>query len=258
MEGALPNGGIVLVLWGYSDESGTDGQLHHTVISGFVAPLSEWASFREEWSRGLASDSVGHFHYIDCNNRSKGYADWNKNQSLPHLDKMAEILARQKVVAISVAHSGDYVEVLSRFPDWQTRFPSAYSLCFELLINQLRTQIYTVHNFELAIIMSEQNQFSPRALEVYQSYKGAGLWPEIVHLGYASPLVASPLQAADMLAYETRRFCWKEDEDYWKSQPFLKRWLDPKLRHLHPTYDTRMDDAGLEEFFSQEKGALLN
>lgn len=254
-----PDGGALVVLWAYFDESGTDGALGHTVISGFLAPISIWVDFKREWRAALDSDNVQTFHYIDCNNRKRGsYRGWKYHeQSIPHLHKMAEVLTSYPLIAISVGHSGDFDAVMKRHPGWEVRFPTPYSLCFEMMIQLLRTDIAPIEGLPVAIIMSDQAQFEPRAQEIYKHYKHAGLWPEIAHLGYSDPRVVLPLQAADMLAFETRRFCWKEQEDYWKEQPLLSRWLNLTYRWQRATYSVAFDDDGLDFFLSQEEGQYL-
>ena len=257
--GAFPSlitGGRIAVLWGYFDESGTDGQLGVTAISGFAAPLNIWSQLEHRWQAALREDGISCFHNVQCRNRSGEYKEWDISRSAKHLEKMAEILTDSRLVAISAVHSGDFKSVSKMHPETSIRFPTAYSLCFELAVEAL-LKACRDRNENIAVVMSDQLQFKSRVVEVYDHFKFNGHWQNIEGLSFSDPKSLAPLQAADMFAYETRRYTWKSDLDYWKQQPFLSRWLPLVHSGDRIVYDIAINDEGLNGILAQKTTSFL-
>ena len=222
---------VIAVLFAYFDESGTDCLLGHTVISGFVGSSQAWGTIQGPWREELARVGAWPFHCVECVWRNKAYSHFkDRQQSLDHLNAMAAIVAPHDVIPVAASFSGNWEQAVAKHEDdFGTRFPSAYSFCFEAVVEQLNRYSERFWNSEpIAMIFSEQDQYSSRAIEVYAHFKHNGEWQNIIHCGYADPRSVVPLQVADMISWETRRYLWKreEDPDAWVGMPLLNRLIE--------------------------------
>lgn len=261
-EGILPFAArhkVIALLFGYFDESGTDGLHGHTVISGFVGTVASWRSLVAPWRAELERVGVPYFHYVDAKGHNKKYKHFAAGEWLPHVTTMAKIICGLDLKAVSAAFSGDWNSCVAGDEEWQARFPSAYHFCFELMIEKIRKASDEHWGGEpVAIIMSRQNEFAERALKVWDFFKYNAAWQQIAHVGYNDPHQLTQLQAADALAYETRRGLWKDSDDHWLNELPLTSRLIAKHDALGGViFDNGYKAAGLKELMARPKGPYL-
>ncbi len=220
--------GMLAMLWGYFDESGMNNQRDSTVVAGFFGPMQCWSDLQREWKRELSRVGVNAFHYTECRGRNHAYKNFDKHRQQSHLENLAEIISNSGLAYVSALFQGDYGKVLSEFPNAKIRFPHPYSICFELLVQDLISASRRATNPEsIVLIFEEQGQFQKRALETYNLFKFNNLWPEIVSVIYSSSKSAIGLQVADMLAWEVGRYLFRSPTKSNQNDfPLIKRLLN--------------------------------
>ncbi|WP_267434089.1 hypothetical protein [Sphingomonas sp. GM_Shp_1] len=145
----------------YFDESGIDGAHDITLIAGFVARLQDWPKIVATWKAQLQADRVPFFHYIDCKNQTGPYKGWNWHKDcLPHLRRMANILTTSPIGGVSAASLGNWKESTRRRSDLQVRFPSAYSFCFEMMMQKIRQEMNFHGQPDITMIFADQRQYN--------------------------------------------------------------------------------------------------
>lgn len=227
ISGILPFGsapGPVAMLFAYFDESFAEGDPGHAVIAGFVGLPEAWGQVQSAWNAELERVGIQWFHYVECNGLRGQYKGWGREKRDAHLAVLSSIIADNDVIPVSAGFSGDWKKVISDFPPpMASRFPHAYNLCFELLMPDLIEQInHRWPSDRSVLIMADQQQFAARVVEIYSTFKFNGWWPEIFHLGFSDPRSVVPLQAADMMAFEVRRYLWNKDSSEF---PLMARLL---------------------------------
>lgn len=226
----------------YFDESGIDGSTDTTLISGFVGNLEDWPRVNSAWRNQLEVDGVPQFHYKDCVDQRKQYLGWDWHRDCqPHLDRLAKIIHVAPVAGISAGFIGDWRSAVADRSDLAERFPSAYAFCFEALIRKIRLEMHNHGQPDIILVMSRQNEYQRRALEVWEWHRERGYWPEIKDITYAEPRSVVGLQMADMLAYETHRHLFKKG-DVWRDLPLLSQ-----LVAKHEVDGRTLYDAGYDE-----------
>lgn len=227
----------------YFDESGIDGSTGITLISGFVGNLDDWPRLNANWRNQLAADGLEHFHYKDCVDRKKQYAGWAGFEDCsPHLQRMAKIIHVAPVAGISAGFLGNWGSAISQRPDLAERFPSAYSFCFEAVIRKIRLEMHEHGQPEIILVMSRQNVYQRRALDVWNWHRARGHWNEIKDVTYAEPRTVPGLEMADMLAYETHRHLFKKGEA-WRDLPLLSQLVAKQEQVGRTLYDVGYDEA---------------
>jgi hypothetical protein len=247
-EGILPpdaKAKVVALLFGYFDESGTDGQHGFTVITGFVGPVVEWSRLVEHWDIRLDLDNIDTFHCVECAGRNGEYRGWDKEtQCKPHLERLSDIIVQHGVAAINAGFIGNYPALIKTLPaEFVARYPTAYSLCFELLVARLRQAAERWTQEPITLIFARQDQFQGLALERWNAARELNLWPEIAHVGYSEPERIHQLQAADMLAWETRRYIWdKTPPEGIDELPLLSKLVAKEKEMGGTLYESSMDE----------------
>lgn len=207
----------------YFDESGIDGAHGITLIAGVVARLEDWPRIVAAWRDQLATDGVATFHYYECKNQTGGYRGWDWfGDCVPHLERLAGIIALHPIGGVSAAFLGDWTTAVADRPDLQERFPSAYSFCFEMMVKKLRDEMHHHGQPDVVMVFARQREYQRRAIEVWHWHRARQAWPEIRDVRYAEPSDVPGLQMADMLAWETRRHLFKGGDE-WRSLPLLRR-----------------------------------
>ncbi len=243
----------------YFDESGIDGAHDIVLIAGFIARIEEWPEINRLWKAQLEADRIPKFHYIDCKNQTGPYKGWDwYKDCVPHLTRLADILVESSVSGIVATCLGDWKNSVKGRPDLQERFPSAYSLCFDIMLQKIRTQMKAHKQSGVAMIFAEQKQYQRRALDVWHWRRKHESWSEISLIRYAKPSDVVALQMADMLAWETRRHFHKRGQQL-RSLPLLSRLIQKQAETGIGLYEVAYSGDGLsdvrratEEFLRRE------
>jgi hypothetical protein len=200
---------IVAMIFGYFDESGTDLLHPHTAIGGFFGPIDDWLATMALWKEELRRVHVRPFHRVECKGRNGPYRGWTAEESAEHIQTLAEIAAASALHTTSASFNGDWSKVATT-PELRLRYPHPYHMCFELLIENIisETEKYYGAGNQIVVVLEEQNQFSTRALQIYNIFKYNGRWPEICHFSYGDKANVPYLQLADLFVWEVRRYFW--------------------------------------------------
>lgn len=228
MIGPAGESSLVAMLFGYFDESGTDGTSPHTAIAGFFGPLSDWCAIMGEWGAEIDREGVRPFHRAECKARRGPYWNWAEDRAIKHIDRLSGIAASSPLIPVSATFTGDWACVADT-PELKVRFPHAYHLCFELLIANILDQArnhYPGDN-SIMLVFERQDQFSSRAQQIYDTFKFNGRWEQVRHFSYGDKKDVPYLQIADLFAWEIRRYFWAQakadvnDRDF----PLIRRLM---------------------------------
>lgn len=194
------------MLLGYLDESNTHADAPHVVVGGFVGGIREWGALQGSWRAELERVGVPWFHCVDCRGRNKEYHRFTRDDSERHLERLAAIVGNTNLQHFAAVYRGNWKSLMADHQKLERRYQHPYQVCLELVVEDILECIRINWPGErLALVLSQQDQFTPEAQRVFRLFKHNGLWPEIASLTVADPRDVIPLQVADMLAYEVHR-----------------------------------------------------
>jgi hypothetical protein len=208
----------VAVLHAYFDESGTHAQHRDpvTFVAGFVGTSRQWRNVRRAWTTAMKGET---FHYKEF--RMEGEL----------LAELTEILASSGLQVVSAGFTGNWERAISAGPDWKRRFPSCYSMVFEMSVEQMNRWCRQLWGGEpIAITFSRQLEYGKRAEEIWRTFRGNGEWRNLVSFAYGDPEVFPQLQAADMIAHETYQCLKVGNDEVWQKWPLVRRLLVDGVR----------------------------
>ncbi|MFZ3340961.1 MAG: DUF3800 domain-containing protein [Terriglobales bacterium] len=250
------------MLQAFVDDSGSDRQGPVYLLAGYVSSISSWEKFSVLWRKVLDEEpSIEYFKMREAESRKCQFEGWSEGE----VD--AKIAA---LIPVIVDHATNRIECIF----WQEHYDSAikwflgemrrkmhplefkkikdlfedpYFLAFDLIMSDYGNRLAAEQSEEIVdFIFDVQVGQGPRAVEWWQGMKELGMvaaydkyFPnEPVH---RDDKLFSPLQAADMIAWQTRRrldefntrnvtAARKEYDMLNKTPLFMNRWNEERLR----------------------------
>lgn len=203
-------------VWGYYDAGGThenrDKRGRHAptiAVAGYLLTAAQAYEFDRLWMKRLKQDRLPYFHmteFITNRHAFQKCAKWSKEQRQGFLDDLVSIIANNVSFGIGMAlHRADWKTFLAEEPHMPVALGQPYAFCafrcFEsgadwLKKNKLKGTINYI--FERGDTHYDQvdatHAFIHRHERLKQRYRLGSLTAE--------PVDHSPLQAADLLAWE--------------------------------------------------------
>jgi len=113
-------------------------------------------------------------------------------------------------------------------PELAERYPSAYSFCFETLMEMLHSHaMKELGGQRIVPVFADQQQYGTRALEMDSIFQETGSWPYMEPVRFDKPSSRRALQMADMVLYEIYQYLSRGSRDEWQNWSYLCRfWGD--------------------------------
>lgn len=222
---------ILLVLSAYFDESGHSASSRIVSMAGWLAPPNIWDSLSVDWKSVLDDPEfrVSVFHMTDFENQwgefDSGWSDNNKRHSF--LGKLVEVIKRHDLCGIgSVILMSEY-EISQELKE--ERASDAYFLNFQMCSSDSVQIVARKFNAErVSFVFATQQEYVGRLPALYQKVQSWSNTERFGPIAYDTPQKMVPLQAADLIAYETFKFF--ENGIYNPDIP--KRWPYSQLEPL--------------------------
>jgi uncharacterized protein DUF3800 len=219
----------VAAMTAYFDESGTHKGSPVIIVAGCLSTNEQWAKFSEEWRAVLKRYGLDYFRMSQFENRKgpfKSLTDSDRHRLLEQLIGFIKIRQRIGIgIKLKVA---DYYEVGRDFPFLFHKQP--YAFCAMQCQIQLRLWAErNQHNEPIAYVYESGADYTGQILSAYDfARKIAPQLGDALRLGslsFGSKYDLLPLQAADVLAYET----YKDVSNWLAGSPRPLRWPLMKL-----------------------------
>jgi hypothetical protein len=192
-----------MTLYAYVDETGISGSPTATIVGGLIGPADEWLKIEEPWRARVAGDGISCFHATKCRGGHDEYHPWRPDWARMdrHYTDLANIAGKAALRPVSGSVLFADWERLDA-PNLKSRFLSPYGFCFEICLFHAQ-EIARERNEDLLVIYALNEQYKDRAAEVAAIYvKNQEHFPLIKSCAPGRPQEVTPLQAADMAAYE--------------------------------------------------------
>ncbi len=197
------------MLIAYFDESGSKDTPVLT-MAGYLSDERRWRRFEREWFKSLKEYGAKYLHmreYTQSRGEFDGWPEWKRKAFLKKLIWVIKSMVLFRVGA--VVPCADYLETVGAEDPKDTR-RSPFWLCFLSCLSAVLAYCKKHHiNDEVALVFDENSESREHALGFYSAIKEM---PEIENRGQLSSLSfaddkkITPLQAADLLAYELNKY----------------------------------------------------
>jgi hypothetical protein len=202
-----------MVLTFHADES---YDAHGFIFAGWLGEQTEWERPEHQWSRRIEfecrnSRPLNRFHATDCDALGGEYKGWTKEQAQQHVTKLVNIIKRRSFAI--VAAGVDLKALVDTFPgDKKDPIAAAYDLSVREVMIQIARGIRRSSKPDAKItIVFHHSRYNGVVERAFDKLKNDPDW------GHGSMFVGRtpmcwqdcvPLQAADLLAFDTRRMLY--------------------------------------------------
>jgi len=239
----------------YADESGTHDEhgiqpgSEVTVIAGYIADKASWDRLTRQWKTALREYEIeGAFHVSSYWRNEEPYKHWSDAKKKKCLARFIRIARDNTWFAIGgMVPTKDYDQILApEFDDknlGKLNFVHPYHFCFQMLFvrmmeylkNEIDQRFPRRPGFKerVAFVFDRQEQFESLATRGFNLIKTI-IDPEdrFASIIYGPKEIYIPLQAADLLAFYTRRILTHQNQG--------RPWQDPFERMLEERHNLMM------------------
>jgi hypothetical protein len=195
------------VLHAFFDDSGKESQADHRFVclAGYLGHDQHWWGFAQHWRHLLMRHGVREVHMKEWEaTRRKNH--WAKPYSNRILGEFIEAIKGAQLIGFGVAVDADAWRKLPQ--EHRRRFGDAQEFCFSRIMRCVIDRIDIAGEREpLEIVFDQDFEYSSRRLNILKHlYKqDPRLAARISSIAFSDSRAHSQLQAADILAWETRR-----------------------------------------------------
>jgi len=231
-----PTGRLILVLLrGYFDDSKGEGEDAYLSLAGYIAPVATWNAFESKWQEALKRAGLPWLHLKEFASPTGIYANWYNGQR--EHEKIACFQSLIKVIhECQLSPIGAIIRIkdVERFNQEFRLILDSYTLALYFCLLEL-SLIYPSEELELIldrvpsghskIALAKQyinsDQYYPAARTTMSRWNIAPLPKPQTFRN------TPPIQAADFVAWETRKSATRRDEWFTTVKPHLPpdEWL---------------------------------
>jgi hypothetical protein len=241
------------VIHGFFDDSGQESDTGNRIVcmAGYLAIDQVWEAFSAAWGHALLQYGISWLHMKDFMSDQGEYAKWDWPAKLKMLETFTNIIKLSHLIGFGVVLDADAWRDVPR----EVREVSAQEFCFIRIIKAViaRMKIARPRDF-VAVHFDCDKTFAPARFQRF-------LWardkePEgryyLQTFCISEPRQFLPLQAADLLAWETRKHLIRTIAGH-DARPEFKLLLQTPVLSGTEYESEVWDKAKIDEFFKGYK-----
>lgn len=199
---------FLIVLDAYFDDSGTHDGSPVVSVAGYLGLPAKWVSFETEWKLAMSEFGLNHFGMADYSNRAKPYCYWTEEERYARLERLMKISNAYALGSVGIAvPTESFNRVMSEKAKRISGGPYglAATACFlrvANLVKSLSSEAWVAYIFESG------TRGAGEVLKVFQENERDESQKHelrLLSLRFENKRQFVPLQAADIVAYETYR-----------------------------------------------------
>jgi hypothetical protein len=223
------------MLLAFFDDSGTHGDSAVMAMGGLLGTVRQWEFFAPKWQGLLDSPVPGkprlaQFHLYPCRRGQGDFIDYSLAERDFLTNQFREVILGSGLVTLATAvDMKSWKELVVGDVAEQQGDPLEF--CFFKCIEMVTTTIRSRKPGEKVMIMFDEGT-RPRVelfarFVLYQKEK----YPEIADVGFGVVKDITPLQGADMIAYETFLYGlqWLENGGWADANPHFREYISREL-----------------------------
>jgi hypothetical protein len=195
----------------YADESYSKSAFS---FGGWLAGESEFVRLESQWIKRLEFERRKHgkferFHATNCNAKTEDYAGWSDRDKIEHTKALLRIVTRRKLVAVCAGL--DRSALLKVYPEEVANDPlePAYNLTVKQLMMMVSRYVKKDSGYRVAIIHDWAGErYNAVIQQAFAKMRDDTRWSRRDLFISCTPMKwrdCTPLQAADMIAFDTRK-----------------------------------------------------
>jgi Protein of unknown function (DUF3800) len=195
------------VLKAYIDESGVHDDSPVLTVAAYLGRQNVWRNWTKRWN--VTKRPIRVCHAADAANLKAEFKDWTKEQVAELAKKLLPVIADTEIAGMVIGvHMDEYRKAIAPHPELEMLLGNPYSACFHWLISTILHLANEQKSGERIAFIHEINDYQGEATTAFAWIKEyINMGNRAVSLTFGSKESYTPLQAADILAYEgNKRF----------------------------------------------------
>ncbi len=194
--------GYVVVLKTYMDESGIHDGSPVLTVGAYIGLGSIWRDWTKEWNRQKKPIKV--FHATDCAALENEFKGWDPKERDKYVANLLPVIGRANLIGtVAGIVMDDYREVQKQFPEIVEKLGNPYTACFQWVVQNMLESMVRVGQKKRVAFFHENNDYKEDALQCFAFLKKhRDPNNQLISLTFGGKEDYTPLQAADVLAYE--------------------------------------------------------
>jgi len=190
----------------YIDEAGINKGAPVLTVAGWMAKPSVWQAFSREWTKVLKPTGIKVYHATDAQACRGEFDGWEKDEVAALAAKLLPLMPKYADGASINLNMNDFEAAIEGRPELRKCFPDPYGACFHWMTLQLVRVAQKRNQDTKFALVHEQNDRQHEAQEAYDWIKdNHDYGGSLISLSFAKKDAFVPLQAADILAFESSK-----------------------------------------------------
>lgn len=196
------------MLIAYFDESGSkDTPL--VTMAGYLSDERRWKHFEREWAKALKEHGAKYFHMKEFAHFRGEFEGWTEGQRKALVQRLTWVITSNVQFRVGAVVPCEAFKQSVGSLEPNNKGLSPFWLCFLSCLKAISAYCQK-HNItdDTALLFDENNESSQLATGFYTAFKQATNVPnrsQFVSLSFGDDKIYTPLQAADLLAYELNK-----------------------------------------------------
>jgi hypothetical protein len=224
MAATMARGGTAVLLHHvYLDESGTHEGSPVMAVAGYVFKSVQAHRFSREWGRALERFKLPYAHMTDCATGNGAYKDMSLEDRIQTEKTLIPLIRNRSAVGFSIAVRPGYYEEKMRghiFP------VSPYSFCLITCVHAISQWAYQNGADKVSYFFEAGHRHQNEANTIMGHIHGSSAFGYVSH-AFIDKKFALPLQAADMLAWQSAHFLKRRGEGHKPMRKDFKALVRP-------------------------------
>ena len=194
---------LMAMMTAYIDESGIHAGSPAVVIAGYISTVEKWECFQRAWSAELKNAGVGYLHMNEfCHSRGE-FAGWSKESKDVLIKTLIQIVKDHVLFGVGcVLISKNASNVFNESQIKQLGDPTT----FFAVLRALELSGEQPNGQGLSFVFDEKQDGVSLCMAAYKNAKQISNYGNTLNaISFADDKVITPLQAADLLAYEVHK-----------------------------------------------------
>jgi hypothetical protein len=240
------------------DDSGSDNKGPVFVLAGYVSTVERWKVFSHVWDIALKSGPrpLACFKMVEANRLSGQFLHWTPLERDAKIHELARNIKGNAMFQVrTVLWKKEFAQIQAKYPDYPVE---PYTFLFHEIMGLVTRHLWRDLKIEdkIEFYFDEQGAFGNRASRSFKTAQ-EDLPPFLLEYVAGMPNHVSdkdmlPLQAADMLAWQIRRFCSDNEHLGRNHKQYAFRPLMTFLDDI-PGETSSYSEPEIEDFFSTLK-----
>lgn len=191
----------------FVDDSGNGGDSPYFVLAGYCASEATWAAFWPDWQSVLDFlPRLAYFKMSEAETLNGQFAGFTAEERTKRVNQFIDVILAHDLQEASIAVPEKYYrDILD--PLFPGKLANPYYMAFIGLVSAFAgLNRHSGSTEPTDFVFDEQTGIESRALKMYHRLKAHSPHRQLGRVTYRSDRQMLPLQAADLIAWQMRRF----------------------------------------------------